>query len=122
MRRPLTLHAFSACCLLACGEVPLDAVSPPASDVGEDLADGLVAHWSLDESAGAVAADSSGHDHHGELSGGSWILDGRFAGALRLVPGDAVSVTSFPDASPGSVYALLAAFAIAITAFSLPVW
>jgi hypothetical protein len=85
--------------LLACSEVPLDAVHLPAEDVADGLADGLVAHFGLDEMAGTVVEDSSGGEHHGQLSGGSWILDGRFAGALRLASGDSVSVAAFPDAS-----------------------
>jgi hypothetical protein len=99
-RHPVLLHAVWASGLLACGEVPLDAVRLPEEDVAEGLADGLVAHFRLDDVEGTVALDSSAGERHGELSGGSWILDGRFAGALRLSSGDSVRVEGFPHASP----------------------
>jgi hypothetical protein len=78
----------------------LDAVALPPNDLGEDLANGLVAHWTLDPIDQAVAEDHSGNEHHGQVSGGTWISDGRFAGGLRLARGDSVTVTSFPDAAP----------------------
>jgi hypothetical protein len=83
----------------ACSEATLDAVELPSTGRGPDLSAGLVAHWPLDETVGALVKDDSGGAHHGQLSGGTWLSDGRFAGALRLAPGDSVSVASFPDAS-----------------------
>jgi hypothetical protein len=64
------------------------------------LADGLVAHWSLDEGAGTIAGDSSGNGHDGQLSGGTWISDGRFGQGVRLVAGNAITVPEFPNATP----------------------
>jgi hypothetical protein len=81
--------------IAGCGDAILDAVGlPPAV-----LADGLVAHWALDEGAGTTASDSSGNGHDGQLTGGTWITDGRFGGGLRLIAGDAVGVPGFPAAT-----------------------
>jgi hypothetical protein len=52
-RRILLLAALTLC------------VSASAAD-----ADGLVAHWKLDETSGTIAADSSGNGHDGILGGG----------------------------------------------------
>jgi hypothetical protein len=79
-----------------CGEVALDAVGLPP----RVIADGLVAHWTFDEGAGTIAADSSGNSHDGQVAGGTWISDGRFGGALRLTAGEAVAVSAFPTATP----------------------
>ena len=76
-------------------EAPLDAVGLPP----RVLADGLVAHWTLDEGAGTIAADASGNGHDGQLSG-TWIADARFGGGLRLAAEDAVAVPGFPAATP----------------------
>jgi hypothetical protein len=82
--------------IAGCGEATLDAVGLPA----KVLADGLVAHWPLDDAIGTAARDSSGSGHDGQLTGGTWIADGRFGGGLRLVAGDAVAVPEFPAATP----------------------
>lgn len=79
-----------------CGEAVLDGVGlPPRA-----LVDGLVAHWTLDEGSGTIAADSSGNGYAGQLTGGTWIGDARFGGGLRLVAGDTVAVPGFPAATP----------------------
>ena len=45
----------------------------------------LVGWWRLDEADGTVAADSSGNELHGEVTGGTtWIPNGRFGGALEF--------------------------------------
>jgi len=82
--------------LAGCGDAVLDAVGLPP----RVLADGLVAHWALDEGGGTIAGDSSGNGHDGQLTGGTWITDARFGGGLRLVAGDAVAVQGFPAATP----------------------
>lgn len=100
MRRRGGLRAAAAAAAAAvglaliagCGEAALDAVGLPP----RVLADGLVAHWALDEGNGAVARDVSGHGHDGQLAGGTWISDARFGGGLRLGAGDAVAVATFP--------------------------
>jgi hypothetical protein len=82
--------------IAGCREEILDAVGLPPGV----LADGLVAHWALDEGGGNTARDSSGNGHDGQLTGGTWIGDARFSGGLRLSTGDAVSVPRFPAATP----------------------
>jgi hypothetical protein len=84
----------------ACSEAPLDAVVLPERDLGKELADGLVGHWPLDDGSEDIARDRSGNEHHGQITGGSWIPDGRFAGALRLASGDSITVADFPQAAP----------------------
>ena len=45
--------------------------------------DKAVAVWNFDEGAGNVLADSSGHGHHGTITGAEWIT-GSFGSALRF--------------------------------------
>jgi hypothetical protein len=82
--------------LTGCSGAPLDAVGLPA----RDLADSLVAHFAFDEGTGTIAKDTSGNGHDGQLTGGTWIADARFAGGLRLDSGDSVTVPNFPAATP----------------------
>lgn len=82
--------------LIGCGAAPLDAIELPPNQ----LANGLVAHWTLDEAAGSVARDQSGQGRDGTVAGGTWIQDGRFMGGLRLAAGDSISVPSFPTPTP----------------------
>jgi hypothetical protein len=79
-----------------CSESILDAVGLPP----QVLTDGMVAHWTLDESSGTVVSDSSGNGHDGQLTAGTWISDGRFGGALRLAAGGAVAVPGLPAPTP----------------------
>src|SRR5882724_5038508 len=93
----VTRHILVGAVLVAgaCGPAPIDAVGlAPAS-----VARGLVAHWKLDEGAGNVANDSSSNGHDGQLTGGKWVAQGRFGGALALATGDWVAVPNFPQAS-----------------------
>jgi hypothetical protein len=78
-----------------CGAAPLDAVGLPV----RDLADALVAHFTFDEGAGTIATDTSGNGRDGQLTGGTWIADARFAGGLRLAAADFVAVPTFPAAT-----------------------
>lgn len=80
-----------------CGPGPLEAVTVNPSG----LVDGLVAHWTFDETSGSAVADRSGNGHDGQLAGGSWISSGQFGGALALASGDHVTVANFPAASVG---------------------
>ena len=82
--------------VVGCGEAPLDAVGLPPGV----LADGLVAHWTLDESEGTVAGDASGNGYVGQLTGGMWISNAQFGGGLRLAAGEAVAVPGIPAATP----------------------
>jgi hypothetical protein len=88
--------ALGMLALTACSPVPLQAIEL----VPTTLTDGMVLHWTFDEGTGTVVPDHSGHGHTGQITGGTWIRDGRFGGALHLAAGDFVtSVASFPDAS-----------------------
>lgn len=88
--------AAFACPVVGCSTATLDAVGLPH----QDLAVGLIAHWTLDDGGGTVAGDESGNGHAGQLTRGAWISDGRFGGALRLGAGDSVAVPSFPAPTP----------------------
>ena len=81
---------------IGCSQAPLVAVDlPPGA-----FDDGLVAHWALDDGSGTVVSDSSGSGYDGQLSGGTWIPDGRFGGALRLSAGDTLTISRFAAATP----------------------
>jgi hypothetical protein len=97
MKRDGLLFAFAAGLpVMGCSAAPLEAIEFPVDGLGG----GLVAHWALDDGAGAIARDRSGNGHDGEVTGGTWITDARFAGGLRLAAGDAVTVPSFPTPTP----------------------
>lgn len=81
---------------VGCGAAPLDAVTGPTARLPE----GLIAHWPLDEGTGSLVADRSGNGHDGQVTRGTWIMDARFGGGLRLAAGDFVSVTDFPPPTP----------------------
>ncbi|HZU83992.1 MAG TPA: LamG domain-containing protein [Polyangiaceae bacterium] len=99
------LAATASACALAwgwglggCDSHPLDVLGPsPLSYL-------LMAHYTFDEDGGATVHDHSGNGHDGVLSGGAFVPDGRFGGALRLGGnldggvGDYVVVDPFPDA------------------------
>jgi hypothetical protein len=97
--RPLRRLCLAAAILClgpaACTPGRLDAV-----DLGRgDLSTDLVAHYTFDEGSGATVYDHSGNKHDGTLvDAGSWITDGKFAGALRLDGRGYVTVPSFPNA------------------------
>jgi hypothetical protein len=82
--------------LSSCTKGSLDAIDlDPTS-----LASGLMAHYTFDEGQGTVIVDHSGNKRDGVLSGGQWISDGAFAGALHLsgTVNDRADVSPFPDA------------------------
>jgi hypothetical protein len=87
---------LSVLCTVSCGPQGVDAVELLPSS----LPQGLVAHWPLDDAAGGLAVDASGNRRDGTLTGGTWLADGRFGGALRLGVGEYVTVDPFPDATP----------------------
>jgi hypothetical protein len=82
--------------LLGCGPTYLDATGPAPTSLGS----GLVAHWTFDETAGAVLADESGNRRDGIISGATFTSEARFGGALHFAPGDSVTVERFPYATP----------------------
>jgi hypothetical protein len=94
MRRmlcPLALLAATS----ACSPDRLQAVQLQSNSLSQQL----LAHWAFDDAAGLVARDDSGSARDGTLSGGSWLPNGRFGGALHLDGGASVSVPRFPDAT-----------------------
>jgi len=81
--------------LVGCGPSTIDAVGLAPTT----LENGLVAHWTFDETGGSVVADDSGNRRDGVVSGATFTTDGRFEGALHFVPGDSVTVATFPYAT-----------------------
>jgi Concanavalin A-like lectin/glucanases superfamily len=79
----------------ACSPERLQAVELRSDTLSRQL----LAHWPFDDASGQVAHDDSGSARDGTLSGGTWLPDGRFAGALQLSDGQSVSVPRFPDAT-----------------------
>ena len=84
-------------CLAGCGPAPIEAIGVSA----RGLANGLVGHWAFDEVSGAAVSDRSGNSQNGQISGVTWSWEtaGRFAGGLRLQPGDSVTIPSFRPAT-----------------------
>jgi hypothetical protein len=82
--------------LSSCTKGPLDAIDLDPSS----LSSGLMAHYTFDEGAGTAVIDHSGNKRDGVLSGGQWLGDGVFAGALQLsnAADDHADVNPFPDA------------------------
>ena len=86
----------------ACAPHALQTISSPdlqPPPPPPNLLDGLVAHWNCDESGGNVLHDTSGNNHNGELSGGTFT-SGHFDNALSLQRGEYVTVPGFPNATP----------------------
>ena len=96
VRRRLAIAGLWSLALTGCGGAPLDAVGLPRRDVTA----GLVVHFAFDEGTGMMAKDTSGNGHDGQLGGGTWIADARFADGVRLDRGDSVTVPGFPAATP----------------------
>lgn len=93
----LAAVAALASAVAGCDTVSLDAVSLDPGSLARDL----VAHWAFDQNAGTTVTDSSGNRLDGLLTGGTWVDDGRFGGALRLAGGDRATVAGFPQATTG---------------------
>lgn len=81
--------------LVGCGPTYIDATGLAPTTLG----DGLVAHWTFDETGGTTLADDSGNRRDGIVSGATFRDDGRFGGALHFLPGDSVTVERFPYAT-----------------------
>jgi hypothetical protein len=77
-----------AATLLACEPKELQSIRLPT-------AEGLVAHWNCDSNGGNVLYDTSGHNLHGHITGGTFT-SGKFGNALALARGQYVTVPSFP--------------------------
>jgi hypothetical protein len=83
------------------GVTGCDAGRLDAIDVAPDaLTTGLMAHYTFDEGSGSIVVDHSGNKRDGTLTGGTWIADGKFGGALYFDGKSYVTVPNFPDAPP----------------------
>jgi Concanavalin A-like lectin/glucanases superfamily len=80
-----------------CAPTRLQAVELRSNSLTRDL----LAHWTFDDAGGIVAHDDSANPkpRDGVLTGGTWLSDGRFGGALHLAEHEFVSVDSFPPAT-----------------------
>jgi len=76
-----------------CSPDHLQAVELERSSLSREL----LAHWAFDEPSGATAHDDSGNARDGQITGGTWLSDGQFGGALHLGTGEFVTVPRFPD-------------------------
>jgi len=113
--------ALSAAALAGagCTQAPLDVATIAPSN----LANGLVAHWTFDETAGATAHDSSGNERDGSVIGPSagWAT-GHFDGALQLSGSDQVIVGGgFGFPTPTANYTIAAWLYVASTDYEPPV-
>jgi hypothetical protein len=80
----------------ACTPGRLDAIDLGPAAATTDL----MAHYTFDDGAGTIVADHSGNARNGTLTGGTWIVDGKFGGALHLDGMSYVTVENFPNAPP----------------------
>lgn len=60
------------------------ASSRPAQEEAPKGVEGLVGHWTFDETEGETAKDSSGKGNHGKLIGGPKRVAGKIGGALEF--------------------------------------
>jgi hypothetical protein len=86
---------WAAVFLVGCGPTTIDAVGLAPTTLGN----GLVAHWTFDDTDGTIVADDSGNRRDGTVSGATFGSDGRFDGALHFRQGDSVIVERFPYAT-----------------------
>ena len=96
--RKALLFALAGCSFLlsACGPTRIEAVGLTPTTLGN----GLIAHWTFDQTEGTTLEDDSGNRRTGVVSGATWIKDGKFNGALHFQRGETVTVDRFPD--PGA--------------------
>ena len=78
----------------ACSEVPVHVIELAPNTLSQEL----IAHYRFDDTSGNSVRDSSGNLRDGVLTGGAWLTDGQFAGALRLGNNEYVRVDAFPAA------------------------
>ena len=88
-------HALTAVARDAAGNTTTSAaVSVIVSNSG--ASPNLVAAYGFDEGSGSTAADSSGSNNNGTITGATWAAVGKFGAALSFDGGDVVNV---PDSS-----------------------
>jgi len=97
----------------ACTSTPLDT----ATIAPNNLASGLVAHWTFDDNAGSTAQDSSGNGRDASVFGPGWgWTNGHFYGALQLSGADQVTVGGgFGFPAPTANYSVSAWLNVATT-------
>ncbi len=78
----------------ACTDLPVNVVELRPNTLSQDL----VAHYRFDDAQGTTVHDSSGNLRDAVLTGGQWLSDGRFDGALRFGQDEFATVSTFPDA------------------------
>lgn len=104
------LHGTSAVTSDAGTEAqPVDDTSDATAEradgaLDDDLMEGLVGYWPLDEGTGLLAADSSGNNHHATLlNGARWTTGLRGGGIAFALGGEHLDVpTLYDDAFPAS--------------------
>lgn len=69
---------------------------------GDEVSDGLVLNWALDETSGETAEDASGNDHHGQVTAIEATLvedwtNGRVEGALDFAKTAHVATSGFDE-------------------------
>jgi hypothetical protein len=92
--------------LAACEVRKLQTITQPTPTTADLLTqptmDGLVAHWSCDESDGSsFLYDTSGNKHDGRVTGATFTA-GQFGKALSLKLGQYVTVPDFPELAASS--------------------
>src|SRR5262245_16786700 len=92
--------------MIVCVLIPLTSILA-GSSVRADIAQGLIGHWTFDQTSGTTAADASGQNHDGLVSNQNgdtpgWTT-GQIGGSLTFRGpdngGDAVIVSGFPTLS-----------------------
>jgi len=102
----------------ACTQAPLDV----ATIAPNNLASGLVAHWTFDDTAGSTAQDSSGNGRDASVFGPGWgWTNGHFYGGLQLSGADQVTTGGFGFPSPTANYSVSAWLYVATTDLEPPV-
>jgi len=85
--------------VVGCGPTYIDAVGLAPTTLEE----GLVAHWTFDQTDGPTLEDDSVNRRNGTISGATFRTDGRFGSALHFGFGDSVTVENFPHAMPNAM-------------------
>lgn len=93
--------------LAGCHAGPLDAIELLPTTLGT----GMVVHFPYDEGTGDLLLVHSGNARDGHKTGGTWITDGAFGGALHLEKGESVAVSPFPNATANYTVATWVRFA-----------
>jgi glucose/arabinose dehydrogenase len=77
-------HSLTAVARDAAGNTVTSSPVQVTVSNGTTQPSGLVGAWSFDEGGGTAAADRSGRNNDGTVSGAAWSTSGRFGGALNF--------------------------------------